>query len=58
MNTEPSSLDNPAIFVFYENWQNLPCLEQHINSQHFQAYVAAVGDLIADKVVHKLIEIV
>lgn len=50
--------DNPAIFVFYENWENLTCLEQHMNSPHFQAYVAAVGDLIADKVVHKLTEVV
>lgn len=50
--------DNPVIFVFYENWKDLTCLEQHMNSPHFQAYVAAVGDLIADKIVHKLTEIV
>ena len=49
--------DNPDVFVFYENWKNLACLEQHMNSPHFQAYVAAVGDLIADKAVHKLTEI-
>jgi quinol monooxygenase YgiN len=50
--------ENPAIFVFYENWKNLTCLEQHMNSPHFQAYVAAVGDFIADKTVHKLTEII
>lgn len=50
--------DNPAIFVFYENWKDLTCLEQHMNSTHFQAYVAAVANLIADKIVHKLTEIV
>lgn len=50
--------ENPAIFVFYENWKNLACLEQHMNSRHFQAYVAAVGDLIADKIVHKMTEVV
>ena len=50
--------ENPAVFVFYENWKNLACLEQHMNSAHFQAYVAAVGDLIADKAVHKLTEVV
>lgn len=49
--------DNPAVFVFYENWKNLTCLEQHMNSPHFQAYVAEVGDLITEKVVHKLTEI-
>ena len=50
--------DNPAVLVFYENWKNLTCLEQHMNSPHFKAYVAAVGDLITDKAVHKLTEIV
>jgi len=50
--------ENPAVFVFYENWKNLTCLEQHMNSPHFQAYVAAVGDLIADKLVYKMTEIV
>ncbi|OHB56328.1 MAG: antibiotic biosynthesis monooxygenase, partial [Planctomycetes bacterium GWF2_50_10] len=38
--------ENPAVFVFYENWKSPACLEQHMNSPHFQAYVAAVGDLI------------
>lgn len=49
---------DPAVFVFYENWKSRACLEQHMNSRHFQAYVAAVGDLIAGKVVHKMTEIV
>jgi quinol monooxygenase YgiN len=50
--------DNPAVFIFYENWKNLACLEQHMNSKHFQAYVAAVGDLLANKSVYKMTEIV
>jgi quinol monooxygenase YgiN len=50
------SLD-PAVFLFYENWDNLSCLEQHLGSAHYRCYVAAVADLIADKVVHKLTEI-
>jgi quinol monooxygenase YgiN len=49
---------DPAVFLFYENWQNAACVEQHMNSLHFKAYVAAVGDLIADKVVHKMTEVV
>lgn len=50
--------DNPAVFIFYENWKNQTCLEQHMNSPHFRAYVAAVGDLLTDKTVHKLTELV
>jgi len=49
--------DNPEIFIFYENWESAACVERHMNSQHFKAYVAAVGDLIADKVVYKMTEI-
>ena len=49
---------DPAVFVFYENWKSLTCLEQHVNSRHFHAYVAAVADLIAEKIVHKMTEIV
>jgi len=48
---------DPAVFVFYENWKNLACLEQHVKSRHYQVYVAAVADLIADKNVHKMTEI-
>jgi quinol monooxygenase YgiN len=48
---------DPAVFVFYENWENLSCLEQHLNSAHFQNYVAAVASLISDKVVYKMTEL-
>lgn len=51
-------MENPAVFIFYENWQNMECLTKHLNSQHFQEYVAAVGDLVVDKIVHKMTEIV
>ncbi len=50
-------MDDPSVFIFYENWKSPACLEQHMNSRHFQSYVAAVGDLIAGKIVHKMTEI-
>lgn len=50
-------LENPAVFIFYENWQNMEFLIKHLNSQHFQEYVAAVGDLVIEKIVHKMAEI-
>lgn len=49
--------DNPAVFVFYETWENLACLEQHMIKDHFKNYVAAVGSLIEEKVVHKMTSI-
>lgn len=48
---------DPSVFIFYENWLNMACLERHINSAHFKGYVAAVGDQLTEKVVHKLTEI-
>lgn len=48
---------DPSVFLFYENWESLSCLEQHMNSPHFQRYAAAVGGLLAEKVVQKMTEI-
>lgn len=50
-------IEDPSVFLFYENWENLSCLEQHLNSAHFQSYVAAVGNLLTEKVVSKMTEI-
>lgn len=49
--------NDPAVFLFYENWQSAACVEQHMNSPHFKEYVLAVGDLIEGKTVHKMTEI-
>lgn len=49
--------DDPAVFIFYETWENLTCLEKHLSSDHFKSYVNAVGSLIADKAVHKMTRI-
>jgi len=49
--------ENPATFIFYENWESQSCLEQHINSPHYKTYIAAVTGLIAEKTVHRMTEI-
>lgn len=49
--------EDPAVFVFYETWDGLASLENHMNSDHFKNYINAVGDLIAEKVVHKMTRI-
>jgi len=49
--------EDPAVFVFYETWDGLASLENHMNSEHFKNYVNAVGDLIEEKVVHKMTRI-
>ncbi|MBU5615039.1 putative quinol monooxygenase [Geomonas azotofigens] len=49
---------NPAVFVFYENWKDQAAFEEHMNSPHFKSYVAAVADLLSDKTVNQMNEIV
>ena len=45
---------NPAVFFFYETWQDAASLEKHINTDHYKAYVKAVGEMIEEKVVNKM----
>lgn len=49
--------ENPAVFIFYETWESAAALEQHMNSKHFKAYIAAVDGMIEDKTVHILTRI-
>lgn len=41
------SSDNPAKFVFYENWTSLAGLDQHSKSAHIQTFRSRIGDLLA-----------
>lgn len=43
---------DPAVFIFYENWQNKVALDQHMTSPHFTVYIKATEGLIANKAVH------
>lgn len=49
--------EDPAVFVFYETWRDLACLESHMNTDHFKSYVSAVGSMIEGKTVHKMTRI-
>ena len=46
--------EDPAVFIFYETWENAASLEQHKNSHHYKAYLRAIDGMIDDKVVHKM----
>ncbi|GFE58729.1 putative quinol monooxygenase [Geobacter sp. AOG1] len=48
---------DPAVFVFYENWENATCLEKHMSTDHYKAYVSAVDGIIEGKTVNKMIQI-
>jgi len=46
--------DDPAVFIFYEKWESMACLERHINTSHYQNYAAAAKVSIIEKAVHKM----
>jgi len=48
---------DPRVFVFYENWQDMACLERHLATPHYTGYAAAVADSIQEKSVHKMTEV-
>jgi len=49
--------EDPALFIFFETWENPAALEKHMRSDHFKAYINAVDGLIEEKAVHKMTRI-
>lgn len=49
--------DDPAVFVFYETWESLACLENHMSTDHFKSFVSAIGSLVEEMAVHKMTRI-
>lgn len=48
---------NPAHFVFHENWQSEADLEVHLASEHIAAYSAAVEGAIESFTLNKMTQI-
>jgi quinol monooxygenase YgiN len=42
------ALDNPALFLFHENWTSKAHLDRHLQKPDFQAVLARVGQLVAE----------
>ncbi|MFZ3207264.1 MAG: putative quinol monooxygenase [Geobacteraceae bacterium] len=49
--------DNPAVFIFHENWKSEKCLARHMDSDHFKNYVRAVDGMIEAMAVNKMTRI-
>ena len=41
-------LDNPALFLFHENWTNRAALDRHLQKPDLQALLARVGKFAAE----------
>ncbi|MDD2500151.1 MAG: putative quinol monooxygenase [Geobacter sp.] len=48
---------DPAVFIFYENWESMASLERHMTTSHYKQYIAAVEDAVKEKIVHKMTSI-
>lgn len=40
--------DNPAHFLFYENWETRELWQTHMNNQHLKDYMAATEGAVAE----------
>ncbi len=47
-------LENPALFVFYENWENKAVWEHHINSDDLQKFLKIAEDSVATLTIHQM----
>jgi quinol monooxygenase YgiN len=49
--------DNPAHFVFYENWTSRELLQKHLDNQHLKDYVAATDGAVESFVLNEMTKI-
>jgi quinol monooxygenase YgiN len=48
-------IDDPALFVFHENWQSKELLDKHLATAHVQNFLSKAQDLLAEPVDLKLL---
>lgn len=46
--------DNPAFFVFYENWETRDLWQAHMSAPHLAAFSAATTGAVESLTVHEL----
>ena len=46
--------ENPAHFMFYENWENRDLWQAHMNASHLAAYMAATDGAVEDFTLHEM----
>lgn len=49
--------DNPAHFMFYENWKSRALWQTHMNAPHLAAYMKATDDSIATFTLNEMTQI-
>lgn len=49
--------ENPAHFMFYENWENRELWQTHMNASHLAAYMAATEGAVAEFTLNEMSKI-
>lgn len=49
--------ENPAHFLFFENWESRELWQDHMANKHLQDYLAATDGAVADFVLHEMTQI-
>ena len=49
--------ENPAYFLFYENWESRELWQKHMNSQHLKDYVVATEGAVEEFTVNEMTNI-
>ncbi|AKI00342.1 hypothetical protein IMCC20628_01626 [Hoeflea sp. IMCC20628] len=49
--------DNPAHFMFYENWESRELWQTHMNAPHLAAYMQATDGAVAEFVLNEMTQI-
>ena len=50
--------ENPAHFMFYENWESRESWQMHMNAQHLQDFITATDGAVEVFTVHEMTHIV
>ncbi len=49
--------ENPAHFMFYENWETRELWQTHMGNQHLQDYMAATDGAVAEFILNEMTHI-
>ena len=49
--------DNPAHFMFHENWESRELWQTHMNAPHLAAYMAATEGAVAELILNEMTHI-
>ena len=49
--------ENPAHFLFYENWESRELWQKHMGSRHLQGYIAATEGAVEEFTVNEMTKI-